>query len=501
MSSTMSRRGLLRGAAGLFGALSVSTILAACGSTAPAAPAATSKPAESKPATAASPAAPAAQPAATTAASPVAGASPAAGASPSPVASGAASAPVASKNFGNVQLRMHLRTGPEEDTMKAVLPKFKDDTGIDVKVETFATADYFVKVQTLLAGGTAGDVMWSIYRNTPRWGVNKVITQLDDLAKKDNFDFSRYWPTAVDACRYKGALYALPFKLHPGPAAVYYDVQQVTEGGVTVPDKGFATWDDLIASAKKLTKDGRWGFQMALTTDTTNTLQTVTMYLRSWGSDLYSEDGKTNLLNDQKSKDAITFMYDLINTQKVVPSARDFTTAGEDLFIAGRTSMLQAASSTKSVPTKIGGKFDVKNAVLPPGPGGLGTIAVTDHVVMNAKTTNPDASWELLKLLTSKDVGIRLGGGTGGTNSGTTGAMIEVFNDPSIMANPLHPIFVDLVKNAVPPRLPANLREEEVATALHQTLQPIFLGERKPDDAFFTELNGAVQRVLDQPPA
>ena len=59
---------LLRGAAGLFGALGVSTILAACGSSAPAAPAATSKPAEAKPATVASPAAPAAQPAAPTSA-------------------------------------------------------------------------------------------------------------------------------------------------------------------------------------------------------------------------------------------------------------------------------------------------------------------------------------------------------------------------------------------------------------------------------------------------
>src|SRR5690242_6528145 len=156
MSSTMSRRGLLRGAAGLFGAFSVASLLAACGSSAPAAPAATSKPAESKPATSASPAAPAAAPAATTAASPVAGASPAA----SPVASGAQAAPSAVKNFGNVSLRLHVRTGPEEDTLKAMLPKFKDDTGVDVKVESFPTNEYATKIQTLMAGDQLGDVMW-----------------------------------------------------------------------------------------------------------------------------------------------------------------------------------------------------------------------------------------------------------------------------------------------------------------------------------------------------
>jgi len=74
MSSTMSRRALLRGAAGLFGALSVSSLLAACGAPAPAAKPAETKPTETKPAEAAKPAAPAAQPAATTAPAPAAAA-------------------------------------------------------------------------------------------------------------------------------------------------------------------------------------------------------------------------------------------------------------------------------------------------------------------------------------------------------------------------------------------------------------------------------------------
>jgi hypothetical protein len=34
---------------------------------------------------------------------------------------------------------------------------------------------------------------------------------------------------------------------------------------------------------------------------------------------------------------------------------------------------------------------------------------------------------------------------------------------------------------------------------LHQTLTPIWLGERAPDDAFFTELNSTIQGVLDRP--
>jgi ABC-type glycerol-3-phosphate transport system substrate-binding protein len=472
MSSTMSRRALLRGAAGLLGTLGAASLLSACVSSQPAAKPADSKPAESKPAEAAKPAAPAAAPAATTAP-----AKPAQAAKPADAAKPAAQAPAASKKLSGT-IRLHVRTGPEEDALKDMLPKFTEDTGVEVKLETFPTNEYATKIQTLMAGDQLGDVMWGIQRTTPRYARNKQIMQLDDLVAKDKYDLNLYWPGAVAACKYEGGLWALPYKIHPGPAAVYYNVQQMQEAGVTMPEKQFAKWDDLLAAAKAATKDGRFGYQMNLGNGFLNTPQPVNMFLRSWGTDLYSEDGKKSNLNDPKAKEAIRFMYDLMHTHKVAVTGKDFTDAAEDLMVAQRVSMLQAASSTKSITTKTGGKFDVN---------------------INAKTQNPDAAWELAKFMTSTEFGVRLGGGSGATNSGTTGAQISVFNDPRIMANPLHPIFIDLVKMATAPRFPANLREEEHAQALHQTMMPIWLGERKPDDAFFEELTKACQAVLDQP--
>ena len=497
MGSGLSRRALLRGALGVFGSVGAASLLAACqqASTPASKPATESKPTESKPA------APAAQPAATTAP-----AKPAAETKPGE-AKPAAQAPAASKKLGG-ELRLHVRVGPEEDTLKDVLPKFTQDTGVQVKVESFPTAEYFTKLQTLIAGGTAGDVWWSIYRNTPRFAQNKVILALDDLVKADNFDLSQYFPSAIEATKYQGAMYAMPFKLHPGPAALYYNVKAVQEAGVTMPEKQMPNWDALIEAGKKLTKESggrseRYGLYIPLSPDNgSNTLQTVNMYIRSWGGDIYSEDGKKSLLAEQPAKDAIRFMADLMHTHKIAAPARDFTQQSEELMIAERAAMLQAASSTKSIATKIGGKFEVRNLLMPPGPGGkVGTQAITDHIVISAKTQNREAAWELTKLMCGKDVGVRLGGGTGGIASGTTGARKDAFSDPQIMANPLHPVFIDLVQSAEAPRYPANLREEEYAAAMHQTLMPVWLGERQPDDAFFTELQTATQAVLDRPMA
>ena len=171
--------------------------------------------------------------------------------------------------------------------------------------------------------------------------------QLDDLVAKDKYDLNLYWPGAVAACKFDGGLWALPYKIHPGPTVIYYNVKQMKEAGVTMPEKQCASWDDLKKAAKAATKDGRFGLQLNLTSGgATNTPQPVTMFLRSWGTDIYSPDGKKSNLNDPKAKEAIRFMYDLMHTDKVAVTGREFpASTTEELMIAQRVSMLMGSSS------------------------------------------------------------------------------------------------------------------------------------------------------------
>jgi multiple sugar transport system substrate-binding protein len=481
-----------RTALGLLAATASGLLIACQGGAAPPAPAA--KPTEApKPAEAAKPAAPVAQPAAP--AKPTEAAKPAA----------AQQAPAPSKQLGG-EVRLHVRAGNEADTLNEYLPKFTQDTGVKVVVEAIPSAEYFTKLQTLIAGGTAGDVWWGAYRDVPRQANTKAVMQLDDLASADKFDLTQYFPAAIDASRYQGKLYALPFKLHPGAAALYYNANHLTEAGVTMPEKGPASFDALIELATKLRKESggkieRYGLTLPITSDSgTNTLQAFMAYARAWGGDVFSEDGRKALFTEAPAKDSIRFMVDLVHTHKVAAPGQEFTQQFEDLMLAQRSSMLQAASSTKSITTKTGGKFEVKNVTMPPGPSGkVGSVAITDNIFINAKTKNPDGAWELVKLLCGYDVGVRLAGGTGGNASGTSGGRKDVFVDPKLMAQPLHPIFVPLVENAKAPIMPANMRLDEAATTTLQTMAPVWLGERPADDAFFVELNTAVQAVMDRP--
>ncbi len=487
MHPMTSRRALLRGALGVAGTLAITPILAACGQTAaPAAKPAESKPAEAKPAES-KPAAPVAQPA--------------------PTAAPAAQPAAAAKAAPGTELRLHLRVGPEEDTMKEVLPAFTQQTGINIKLESFPTNEYFAKIQTLIAGDQVGDVLWTVnYVGTFRWASSKIIRAVDDLVTADKYDTSQFYPAAWEAGKYQGQMYGLPFKIHPGPSAFYYNVNAAKEAGVTFPEKQIASWDDLIKGTKAMVKSSgprveRHGFSMSMSPDSSQQAwQVIQMYLRSHGGEYYSEDGKKAQLNTQQAKDAIRFMHALMHQHKVAVPQQEWTAQSDEIFIAERSAGLQGSSSLKSLPTKIKDKFEVKNVIMPPGPGGkLGSQAIVDHIVMSAKTQKAKESWELMKVLCGKDVGVRLGAGAGGQVSGTSGGRLDVLNDPQLLKNPLHPIFLDLLSQVQVLRLAHNFRDLEVAQALHQMTGPLWLGERQPDDAFFEELNKAVQAVLDKP--
>src|SRR5207245_2197044 len=114
---------------------------------------------------------------------------------------------------------------------------------------------------------------WTVnYRGTFLWASSGIIRSLDDLVKADKFDTTQYYPAALGAGQWEGKLFGMPFKIHPGPCIVYYNVNAVNEAGVKMPEKQFASWDDLLRAAKQLTKPGsgridRYGFYSGMTSN------------------------------------------------------------------------------------------------------------------------------------------------------------------------------------------------------------------------------------------
>ena len=193
-------------------------------------------------------------------------------------------------------------------------------------------------------------------------------------------------------------------------------------------------------------------------------------------------------------------MADLIHKHKVAAPGQEITVNFEDLMLAQRASLLQAALLHQEHHHQDRRQVRGPRRDVPAGPSGkIGLQAITDQLVINAKTQNKEAAWELVKMLCSKEVGVRLGGGTGGVGVRHVGRAPRRVHRSSTDGEPAPPDLRGAGRERHAIRFPANLREEEVASAVHQTLMPIWLGERPADDAFFAQLNSAVQGVLDQP--
>lgn len=477
-SGGLSRRTILKTMSMAVLGAAAGPIVAACGAGAPAASGAASKPVEGTPA------------AGTT--------SSAAAAAAKPAAQGSA-----------VELRLHVRTGIEADMLAQRLPDFEAKfPGTKVKIESFPAAEYFAKLQTLTAGGQLGDVLWGIVHQG--WGpyflASGVTMALDSLIESDKFDLSQYYAVAVQATKvFEDKILGLPFKLQPFAIGLYYNATAFDEEKVQPPTLN-TTPDELVEMAKKMTKNDpsgrptRFGFLPALIGTGYESLVTV---VRAFGGDVVSADGTKAVLNTPEAVAGMKWIYDLVFQHKAAPSVQqrggDPANPLDSMFVAGTGAMFQAGSSAKSLPTRVKDKFVVKDTLMPLGPGNSrGSMAGVDIIMINKQTKFQKESWELTKLLCDKETGIRLGEGQGGA-SGTCGARPDSFNDPRLMANPLHPVWIKAAEDAGQLYVPANFRGGEIDTLITQKLGGLYNGDEKFEQKFFDDLNAGVQQILDKP--
>jgi ABC-type glycerol-3-phosphate transport system substrate-binding protein len=450
-----------------------SPIFAACGGAAPAATGGAGKPAEAPPA----------------------------------ATSAAAAAPTA-QGAGR-ELRLHVRTGNEADTLADRLPEFESKfPGTKVKIESFPGAEYFTKLQTLTAGGQLGDVFWGIVHQgwSPFFLASGITMPLDSLIESDKFDLNQYYPVAIQAVRvFENRVLGLPFKLQPFAIGLYYNSNAFDEEKVQAPTLN-TTQDEFIEIAKKMTKNDasgrpvRFGFLPALIGSAYESLVTV---VRPFGGDVMTSDGTKAQLNTPAAAAGMKWIYDMVFMHKVAPSVQqlggDPASPQDSMFVAGTGAMYQAGSSAKSLPTRVKDKFVVKDTLMPMGPGNnRGSMAGVDVIMMNKQTKFQTESWELVKMLCDKETGIRLGEGTGGA-SGTCGARPDAFNDRRLLANPLHQVWIKAAEDAGPLYVPANFRGGEIDTFIKQKMGGLYNGDEKPEQTFFDDLNNGVQQILDKP--
>lgn len=195
------------------------------------------------------------------------------------------------------------------------------------------------------------------------------------------------------------------------PFVMVYNTKLFQQAGLTKPA---ATWDGLIAQAKKLTGNGVYGMAVDYK-DSFSPWKYIWMYDMQMGNPLIN--GKKATLNDPKTLKAYQDYFGLLTQDHVVdPQAVGWTSVQAlAAFAQGKAAMLSWTSATaqntlNASPVKSDYKFAVMPTVppgyssLPKGGNAAASIISGDNLVIAKYSKNQALDLALVKYLTSDAV-------------------------------------------------------------------------------------------------
>ena len=239
-----------------------------------------------------------------------------------------------------VVLRYRHRFGRECDNHARWAQQYNEDVYPDafVKMECFPGADYFKKLNTLIAGGTIGDAFWiPSIEGFYRLAASGASRPLDDLIAESDYNLSQLYPLNVEAASLNGKIYGLPQLAHPCRVGLFYNPGLFDEAGIDYPSDTW-TYDDLLVAASELTneEEGIYGFLPG--TEYFFNL----VFQRSWGGDMLNADGNQATLDSEESTAALQFISDLFHVHQVSPLPGTMEQGTYQTFAANILAMYQS---------------------------------------------------------------------------------------------------------------------------------------------------------------
>jgi multiple sugar transport system substrate-binding protein len=318
-----------------------------------------------------------------------------------------APAAAAEKPYDGMTLTLASQNDQYATVMADLAPKFKDLTGITVKVDILSYPELLTKVTADFVNHTKGydlvtmDNVWSGQFAEAGYSVD-----LTDWIKRDakEIKVDDIYPVLFQSLGgYKGKQVAFPFAGYANVLAYRTDLFKAA--GLKAPK----TMEEMVADAIKLTKPPKqYGF-VANGQKGPAVAQDWMQYNAEMGGSILDKDGKP-ALNSAANVKSLTVYKELFD-KAAPPGAADYDWGGrEEAFRQGLAAQMQtwsvgAAGYGNPEQSKVVGKFDI--TVAPPGKGlpkkyGVGGwgMAINNDIDDKRK----EAAWLWIKWLTSPEV-------------------------------------------------------------------------------------------------
>jgi multiple sugar transport system substrate-binding protein len=277
-------------------------------------------------------------------------------------------------------------------------------------VRVFYTADpedLEVGMVADFEAGTAPDVFQGCCTHFPAWAQKGYTLDLRpyiradlDQETLDDWDPAQFQGLSLR----EGPQFGLP-KYH-GALALYFNKDLLEKAGVDHPD---ASWDhdDYQAAMARLAADrdgdgftDLWGSLMDISWDR------IQVHVNGWGGHLVDpRDPSRCTMTEPRALAAMEWLRRRMWDDRTMATPRDIgMLQPRQAFAAQRVAMVEDGSwALKDILSQA--SFRVGVAPFPAGPARRATLATTDGFGIYAGTRNPEAAWELVKFLISREYG------------------------------------------------------------------------------------------------
>ncbi|MCE9628222.1 MAG: extracellular solute-binding protein [Candidatus Eisenbacteria bacterium] len=376
------------------------------------------------------------------------------------------------KPAGPQEIVVWVQMDPEERTrLDANLADYgKTHPGLKLSAVSYDTENLRQQFQTAAAGGAGPQLIFGPSDQVGPLSLLQLIKPLDETLPQGFFD--RFVPQALDTLN--GHLWSAPDQVGNHLMLVYNKALVSTAP---------TTHAEFLAAAKAQTKDGRYGFAMNVAEP-----YWLAPFLAGYGGWVMDAQGEPSL-DTPAMRDALGYLADLKNNQKVMPKESDYQIA-ETLFLEGKAAMIVNGPWSWSKYRKSG--IDVGIAPLWTLPNGERAHPMTASkgysINVNVKADELPGVIELVTFLTSPEATKR-----DATTLGILPSHKDAWNDAAIQADPV--LKASQEGYATGRRMPVVPEMRVLWDVMRPGLQQVMNGSRTPAEAAKQMQADAVQQI------
>lgn len=292
--------------------------------------------------------------------------------------------------------------GTEQKAEPELIEEFNktNDKNIEIVYDLVPGDGYGDRLTTSFSSGDGYDVFLSGEGDFYKWVDMGLTMPMDEIIAND----TEYVQELPDVLMNMGRINGEQHYMVGGqnPINLYYNKDMFDAAGVAYPTDDW-TWDDLFAAAEQLTVKNDDGSYEQYGFNAQNWPYAVLTYLESLGLNFMNEDGTEcdGYMNDPKVAEALDKYFAMCEEpDKVSPAAADLDTFGNAtaMMSAGKLAMFVSGGWEMQTLEEAGTNYGIALV-----PGNHTSYMCAAGFAIGANCKNPEAAWEVVKLLTGAE--------------------------------------------------------------------------------------------------